>query len=320
MPLLTNNRERLTPKSLSIFRDYLEYQRNLSDHTIRAYTKDLEEFNTFLTTLEAPPILETAAIVHARLFLAHLKQHGLCNSSIARKISTLRTFYKYLCREDRSASNPFTAIRTPRRQKRLPHFLTEDEVTRLLNAPQGDTFQTYRDRAILETLYSSGMRVSELVALNVCDLDLISDILKARGKGKKERLLPIGSHASRALELYLRAARSVFGGTPHNDEGLFVNRFGRRMTDRSVRRLLDKYIALVGLSARTSPHTLRHSFATHMLDRGADLRSVQELLGHASLSTTQIYTHVTTQRLKAAYDKAHPRARQATAPAMEDSA
>ncbi|OQA42629.1 MAG: Tyrosine recombinase XerD [Candidatus Omnitrophica bacterium ADurb.Bin314] len=203
--------------------------------------------------------------------------------------------------------NPAVGISTPRKEKRLPDFLNPDEVTKLLDAPNKPTWEEKRDKSILEMLYSSGLRVSELVGLNHDDCDLFGGVLRVRGKGKKERIVPVGQVALNCLKSYLdeKPPKDL---APAFKKPLFVSRLGGRLTDRSVRRMILKYVKRTGLGKEVSPHMFRHSFATHMLDRGADLRSVQELLGHASLSTTQIYTHVTTQRLKDAYTAAHPRA------------
>ena len=224
--------------------------------------------------------------------------------TIARKLSCLRSFFQFLCREETLEHNPAVAVPTPRLEKRLPSFLDERQMIRLLAAPSTKKWQGRRDRAVLEALYSTGMRVSELTGLNRDDLDEISETVLVRGKGKKERICPIGKTALRAIRGYLECRPKKLR-TPY---ALFVSQKGTRLTVRQVDRLLVGYVHAAGLPASISPHSLRHSFATHLLDRGADLRSVQELLGHASLSTTQIYTHITPQRLKKIYDQAHPRA------------
>ena len=214
-----------------------------------------------------------------------------------------------MARENHLPTNPVLGISTPKREKKLPQFLDLTEVTNLLEAPTGQTWEAKRDRSILETLYSSGIRVSELVGLNGGDVDLFGSLLKVRGKGKKERIVPVGEKAILALRIYLEALPPVLRKKSEGLQSpLYLNRSGDRLTDRSVRRLIVKYAQRVSLKSGISPHTLRHTFATHLLDRGADLRSVQELLGHANLSTTQIYTHVTTRRLQEAYVQAHPRA------------
>ena len=287
------------------FFDYLEAGRGASPHTIKNYGTDLREFFAFLN---AKPLSEVDTLV-IRSFLAHLKSHGSSKATLSRKLAALRSFFKYLARENHLKINPVLGISTPKREKKLPHFLDLNEVTHLLEAPSGENWESKRDRSILETLYSSGVRVSELVGLNRGDVDLLSGLLKIRGKGKKERIVPIGEKALRAIRDYLEAIpqplRQKDGGA---NGAVFLNRSGGRLTDRSIRRLTLKYARQISLKTGISPHTLRHTFATHMLDRGADLRSVQELLGHVNLSTTQIYTHVTTRRLQEAYTRAHPRA------------
>jgi integrase/recombinase XerC len=252
-----------------------------------------------------------------RRFLAVLRDRGYSKSSVARKLATLRSFYKWMVRGGHLATNPLTAIRTPKQERRLPKFLDVEQIQKLLDAPTDATLLGARDKAMLETLYSTGMRVSELVALNINDVDFFGEVVRVSGKGKKQRLSPVGPQALRSLQIYL-AKRQADPRRPLFDAvALFINKHGKRISTRSVRRKLDKYLDQVGLSREISPHTLRHSFATHMLNNGADLRSVQELLGHQSISTTQIYTHLTTNRLKEVYDAAHPRAFNAPAPAEE---
>ena len=239
-----------------------------------------------------------------RQFVAQLSASGVSKRTIARRLSCLRSFFRFLCREGTLEQNPAAAIPTPRLEKRLPSFLDEWQIGRLLDAPSGEKWQGVRDRALLETLYSTGIRVSELVGLNLDDVDEISGTVIVRGKGKKERLCPIGQTALSAINRY-RAKRPK---KLHVAYALFVSQKDTRLTVRQVDRLVARYVKLAQLPSSISPHSLRHSFATHLLERGADLRSVQELLGHASLSTTQIYTHVTAKRLKKVYDQAHPRA------------
>ena len=285
---------------------YLDAGRGASPHTLRNYGVDLREFQAFLNgrgLSEIDPLV-------IRSFLAHLKSRGHSKATLSRKLAALRSFFKYLMRENRIASNPVLGISSPKKEKKLPRFLDLTEVTHLLEAPSEKHWEGRRDRSILETLYSSGVRVSELVGLSRGDADLLSGLLKIRGKGKKERMVPIGEKALHAVRDYLGSIPQRFSKTGDgNQTPLFLNRFGSRLTDRSVRRLIVKYARQISLKQGISPHTLRHTFATHLLDRGADLRSVQELLGHANLSTTQIYTHVTTRRLQEAYVAAHPRAR-----------
>lgn len=286
------------------FFNYLEAGRGASPHTIKNYGVDLREFFGFLNgkkLAEVDPLL-------IRSFLAHLKSRGHSKSTLSRKLAALRSFFKFLARENQLHSNPVLGISTPKRDKKLPHFLDLNEVTNLLEAPACQTWEGKRDRSILETLYSSGLRVGELVGLNRGDIDLFGGLVKVRGKGKKERIVPVGEKALHAIRDYLESLSARPKGDGQ-EAPLFLNRSGTRLTDRSIRRILLKYAKKISLKKGVSPHTLRHTFATHMLDRGADLRSVQELLGHANLSTTQIYTHVTTRRLQEAYREAHPRAR-----------
>lgn len=285
---------------------YLEAGRGASPHTIRNYGADLREFLNFLN---GKHLSEVDPLV-IRSFLAHLKTRGHSRATLSRKLASLRSFFKYLARESHLKSNPVLGIASPKKEKKLPRFLDLGEVTHLLEAPSTVSWEGKRDRSILETLYSSGVRVSELVGLNRTDADLISGLLKIRGKGKKERIVPVGEKALTAMRGYLEAIPSRLRKKEDGSQSaLFLNRSGSRLTDRSVRRLIVKYARQISLKQGISPHTLRHTFATHLLDRGADLRSVQELLGHANLSTTQIYTHVTTRRLQEAYAMAHPRAR-----------
>lgn len=283
------------------FLKFLEIEKNSSPHTIKNYRSDLVEFFKFI----GKNSLKDINYLEIRKFLAYLKEKEFLKTTVSRKLACLKSFFKYLTRERLLTTNPASGIQTPKRDRRLPSFLEIKEVEHLIEAAKGDKWETKRDLAILETLYSSGIRVSELVGLNEEDVDLLSHLIKVRGKGKKERIVPIGSCAVNAIKSYVDSApldlekRSV---------PLLINRRKTRLTDRSVRRIILKYAGLAALKKGISPHTLRHSFATHLLDSGADLRSVQELLGHAHLSTTQIYTHVSAKRLREAYDQAHPRA------------
>ncbi|MDP8230693.1 MAG: tyrosine recombinase XerC [Candidatus Gorgyraea atricola] len=283
------------------FMTYLRIEKNASQHTITNYQIDLKEFDGSIKE----KALEKISHVDVRLFLARMKEKSFSKRSVARKMACLRSFFRFLCREGYIKANPATGLQTPKLEKRLPIFLDIDQVVMLIESPDTSDVYGVRDRAILETLYSSGIRVSELVSLNRDRVDFISGVLKVYGKGKKERLAPVGDRALRAMRNYLEKLGS---SSIKDKKAVFVNKSGRRMSDRAVRRVIDKYIRKTSLSEKISPHSLRHSFATHLLDRGADLRSVQELLGHANLSTTQIYTHVTTERLKSIYDKVHPRA------------
>ncbi len=290
------------------FLRHLDDSRHYSAHTLRAYARDLEGFAEFLRG--SPGGLDAARVsrLDIRAWLARLGESGASKRTIARKLSSLRSLYRFLLARRYVDTDPCAGIRTPRFARHLPKFLGEEAVSGLLQAPQGLDLMAARDRAILEVLYGSGLRVGELVSLNVRDIDRIGEVVKARGKGKKERIAPIGRHAARAVEEYLAARRRTPGLVEQEPEALFLNRFGRRLSARSVSRILKKYLLMAGLPPDASPHALRHSFATHLLDRGADLRSVQELLGHENLSTTQVYTHITTTRLKQIYEKAHPRA------------
>lgn len=333
------------------FQTYLADERHFSPYTARCYGADLRQFIEHLATefsiemtpekerdafqkrsewaaartptsspvvATLPPTNVTQVICQAsadviRKFLAFLGEQEYSTATMARKIATLRSFYKWADRRGFADGNPMTLIRTPRQGKRLPKAITIDQVEKLLAAPGDADTLGRRDRAMLETLYSTGLRVSELVGLNYEDLDVAGEALKVRGKGRKERIVPLGSHALDAVQRYMAMAKTDprfanSWGEAKPTAPLFVNKHGGRLSSRSVRRKLDKYLKQVGLDPTISPHTLRHSFATHLLDNGADLRSVQELLGHQSLSTTQVYTHLTTQRMQDAYNKAHPRA------------
>ena len=283
------------------FISYLQIEKNYSDHTVTNYKIDLREFSG---SIKDKPI-EQVTHVDVRLFLARLKEKNFSKRSVARKMACLRSFFKFLYREGHIKANPAASLSTPKIDKKLPLFMNASDVVKLLESPDASDDMGLRDRAILETLYSTGIRVSELVGLNKEDVDFISGVLKVYGKGKKERLVPVGDKALRAIRAYFEK----IGVTEINErKPVFLNKSRRRVSDRAVRRIVEKYIRKTSLNKNISPHSLRHSFATHMLDGGADLRSVQELLGHANLSTTQIYTHVTTERLKAIYEKVHPRA------------
>ena len=282
---------------LEKFISYLEIEKNYSPHTVLNYRIDLE---VFLKFIDKTP-LEKVDYLFLRKFLAQLRTQHYRARTLTRKLSSLRSFFKFLHREGFVKENPAILLMSPKLDKTLPKFLSEDEIVKFIEAASIKSASGKRDRAILETLYSTGIRVSELVSLSVSDVDLISNIAKVSGKGKKERIVPIGDKALDAIRDYLQDRH-------HNSRALFLNKNGTRLTDRSVRNIVNKHITAACLTQKISPHVLRHSFATHMLNRGADLRSVQELLGHINLSTTQIYTHVTTDRLKEVYNKAHPRA------------
>ena len=292
------------------FQKYLEVERNASPLTLKSYREDLTHLAGYLTEsrgeLPDPAQLTT---VELRGFVSTLHEAGYAKTTIARRLATLRSFFRFGQRDGWATANPAKPLRNPRQPRSLPHFLSTDELGRLLEAPPATNPQGLRDRAILETAYSAGLRVSELVGLNDDDIDRAGCVVRVRGKGKRERLAPLGSFALTALRHYLTVRQVHERDAKNPSRQVFVNRFGRRLSTRGVARLLEKYLRQTGLDQRTTPHTLRHSFATHLLDRGADIRSVQELLGHKSLVTTQIYTHVSTAGLRAAYEKAHPRAK-----------
>lgn len=289
------------------FLRHLSTERNLSPHTVRAYGGDLDRFIEFVGG-QGKLLTPEVNVALVRRFLSKLHTEAYQKSSMARMLACLRTFYDYFLRRGGVDVNPVRQVRTPRLDKKLPSFLDEEEIRRLLEATTGDSFTDRRDRALLETLYGGGLRVSEATGLDLADLQLDQGFALIRGKGGKERLAPLGGGATRSIEEYLpeRAVRTqkLMSGV----DALFINKNGTRLNVRSVRRILNLRAAVAGLRKAVTPHTLRHSFATHLLNRGADLRAVQELLGHANLTTTQIYTHVTTHRLKEVYDQAHPRA------------
>ncbi|MGA7617493.1 MAG: tyrosine recombinase XerC [Thermoanaerobaculia bacterium] len=296
------------------FLDYLTYERNVSANTVEAYRDDLDSLFRFLledywnTTRDA---LDLTKIDHLaiRAWLAHLAKRKLARSSIARHLSATRMFFRFLVREGIATANPARAVATPKREKHLPAVLQVSEITILLEQPDTSRALGRRDRAWLELLYASGLRVSELVGIDLDDLELRSRLVKVRGKGAKERIVPFGSKAGAALKEWLAVRPEIVTGKEESEEiPLFVNHRGGRITTRSIRRLLDRYVRRAALRSGISPHTLRHSFATHLLTAGADLRSIQELLGHVSLSTTQKYTHLNDWQLIEVYRKAHPRA------------
>src|SRR5882672_5688866 len=334
-------------QAIDKFLTYLQSVKNSSPHTISNYGKDLNQFLTYLTPPEAKP-LSLVSIYHSviREFVGHLHEQGLEKSSIARKLAALRSFFKYCVREGMLKDNPARLVPTPKLPKRIPSVLSAEEMNGFLNqiagigphpetlgkkknaivkvgrkVPRGNAdvegLLVKRDRAILELLYAAGLRVSELTGLNLVDMDIKDRILRVRGKGNKERIVPYGSKAEEALEAYwpvrerllLRnlSAHPKRGGSPHT-EAIFLNYSGRRLTQRSVGRIVKKYVRLVNVNWDLHPHSLRHAFATHLLADGADLRAIQELLGHQSLSTTQKYTHASIRQLMDIYDKAHPHA------------
>ncbi len=326
------------------FLNYLIYEKHFSEHTAKCYGADLIQFGGFLasssagssdgqggspggesnpwsseygqpttsvateTSVSVKEIILAVETDTIRRYMASLGAQEYSKSTMARKLATLRSFYKFLVRRNFIDANPVNPVKTPKQEKKLPRFLEYEEVRRLLSAPDTDNWLGARDKAIMEVLYSTGMRVSEVVALNMDDVDFLGEIIHVRGKGKKERIAPTGSSALQSIQHYIEFRnRRMQNDSNFDGKVLFANKHGKRLSVRSVRRKMDKYLALAGLDPDISPHTLRHSFATHMLNNGADLRSVQELLGHQSLSTTQVYTHLTTSKIKEVYDASHPR-------------
>ena len=291
------------------FLNFLKVERNSSALTIKSYKDDVDHLQEFFEEqygrIPEPRDIDVSQL---RTYVAYLHESGYARSTVARRLACLRSFFRYCNREGICETNPAKPLRTPRAGRKLPHFLTTEEVGRLLLTPPANKNDGLRDRAILETMYSAGLRVAEVVALDVSDLDRSAGILRVLGKGRKERIAPVGSYALKAINQWLEVRRPDTSADSADQAALFLNRFGRRLTTRSIGRMLEKHIKIAGLSSQTSPHTLRHSFATHLLDGGADLRSVQELLGHKSLTTTQIYTHVSTRRLRETYEAAHPHA------------
>jgi len=302
---------------LDRFITHAKVERNFSRHPLVSYRADLESFINFLKR-DGIYSLDKVDRLEVRKFLAYLARKNFEKSTIARKLSSLRSFFKFLAQEKIIAQNPTIYIPTPRRMKKVPSFLDLDEVSLLLELPDSRTLLGLRDRAVLETLYGSGLRVSELVNLSIRDVDFLGGMIKVKGKGAKERLVPIGQIGLGSIERYLGMRRVLekedsskirsLENLYYSNEPLFLNRQGARLGGQSVNRLLNKYIRRASIKKGISPHTLRHTFATHLLDAGCDLRAVQEMLGHAALSTTQIYTHVTTERLKKVYKRYHPRA------------
>jgi tyrosine recombinase XerC len=289
---------------------YLEAEKNASPHTVRNYKDDLLDFLYFLKKKKVDPLSETEVDRHVlRDYLSELVGRGIAKASIARKLSAIRSFFRYLVREKIIAKNPIEQVSSPKLDRRLPSFLTQEEMEKLLNAPDLTTPLGQRDRALLELLYASGLRVSELVGLTLEQIDLESNEIRVWGKGSKERMVLMGQPAAEALKDYIKEGRARLRGEKKT-KALFLDRYGQRLTERSVQRLLNQYAKKAGIGKRVHPHLLRHTFATHLLDGGADLRVVQELLGHARLTSTQIYTHVTKGQARKVYLAAHPLARE----------
>ncbi|HUE82329.1 MAG TPA: tyrosine recombinase XerC [Pyrinomonadaceae bacterium] len=298
---------------LDQFLEHLRYERNVSAHTLRNYKSDLEQFFSYLSPNTDVQYPEIGQIDHLtiREWLGTLHSQNKKKSSVARKLAALRTFFQFLLREGIVELNPAKLVSTPRLEKRLPKHLSIEDAIRFIETPDIETDLGKRDRAILELLYATGVRVSELTTLSIGDIDFRQRLIRVTGKRRKERIVPFGEPALRALEAYLSVRDRFLAQAPiskRDSEAVFLNYQGTRITTRSVGRMVEKYIRICAGMHDISPHALRHSFATHLLDSGADLRDIQELLGHARLSTTQIYTHVSMEKLIEVYDKAHPKA------------
>lgn len=300
----------LVNDALEKFNRYLISEKNASQHTINNYLKDLDAFFVFCAednnSLKEVYKVQSLTHITVRAFLGQLLAAGYSKRSVARKLASIKSLYKFLIREGIIILNPLSNVHTPKADKKLPKFLYPAELEELLNIPENNTPKGQRDKAIFEVLYASGMRVTELVSIDIEDIDLDLGYARVTGKGNKERIVPLGSFAVDSLINYIHNSRPKL--LLNNEKALFVNLRGKRLTDRGIRSILDKYLSELSLRTKISPHTLRHTFATHLLEGGADLRAVQEFLGHSRLSTTQIYTHLTKGRLKGIYDKAHPRA------------
>lgn len=300
-------------KLIEQFLEHLRYERNVSAHTLRNYASDLEQFTQFLTSDKkraTPPVSEIDHLT-IREWMAELHTSHKSKSSIARKLAALRTFFQFLVREEMLELNPAKLVSTPRLEKKLPKHLSVEEAIRFIESPDQATDLGKRDRAMLELMYATGVRVAELTTLNLNDVDFGNQLVRVTGKRRKQRIVPFGDPAGTAIRDYLGVRDKFLFNAPiskRDDQALFLNYQGTRITTRSVGRMVEKYIRICAGMHNISPHALRHSFATHLLDNGADLRDIQELLGHARLSTTQVYTHVSMEKLIEVYDKAHPKA------------
>jgi integrase/recombinase XerC len=300
-------------KLIEQFLEHLRYERNVSAHTLRNYQSDLEQFLEFLTADEKRKAPEISEIDHLtiREWLATLHTAHKSKSSIARKLAALRTFFQFLVREGMLELNPAKLVATPKLEKKLPNHLSIEEAVRFIESPDPESDLGKRDRAMLELMYATGVRVAELTTLNLPDVDFRNQLVRVTGKRRKQRIVPFGDPAGAAIGNYLLVREKFLMNAPlskRDDAALFLNYQGTRITTRSVGRMVEKYIRICAGMHNISPHALRHSFATHLLDSGADLRDIQELLGHARLSTTQVYTHVSMEKLIEVYDKAHPKA------------
>ncbi|MDR0609489.1 MAG: tyrosine recombinase [Planctomycetaceae bacterium] len=321
-------------QSTARFLQYLRVERNVSELTLKSYQEDFDALSEYLYDLFDKRIPHPSEITTLQLrgYVAAMHEAGYAKASIARRLASLRSFFKFGMRDGWVTENPAKPLRNPRGNRKLPYFLSTKEIGQLLSAPPSFDPFGVRDRAVLETMYSAGVRVGELVTMNLGDLSLAEGLVRVRGKGRKERFAPLGSYAVKAIQKWFRYRKELLIGNidalgrhrpkprpskaakrnlklNSGDQPLFLTKLAGRMSTRSIARMLEKYLKLKGLDSRTTPHTLRHSFATHLLDRGADIRSVQELLGHKSLVTTQIYTHLSTANLLEIYEKAHPRAK-----------
>jgi len=286
---------------LKKFLDYLSLQKNCSSNTLRGYRRDIFQFINFL---KKNKINSFKSISYQDLlsYLGYLRNYGYSETTIGRKVASLKSFFKFLSARKIIKSNPVALLSSPKKPDRLPDFLTLEEVEKILNIPSEKNWQSLRNKAILELLYSTGIRVGELTSLKIGDIDFFQELIKVKGKGKKERIVPIGRYALKALIEYIERRPNK------KEKNVFLNKYGKPLSERSVERIIDKFSKKAGIGKKITPHTFRHTFATHMLDRGADLRTVQELLGHERITTTQIYTHLTVEKLKEFYNKTHPRA------------
>ncbi len=302
-------------KFIKEFKNYLVAEKSASPHTLNSYLKDISQFEEFLKASghggeTAEPEITSIDRLAVRSYLGFLYEKKLSAASMRRKLSTLSSFFRFLCREGHLKNNVVKSIPAPKMQNKLPTFLSVDEMFRLIDLPQGNGFLIVRDRAMLELFYNTGLRISELVSTKIGDIDFATQTVKVLGKGNKERLLPFGQKCVQALKNYKKARADKIESTKTNTDSLFLNYRGKGITTRGVRKIIGKYVTSGNFPGKVSPHSIRHSFATHLLDSGADLRSIQELLGHASLSTTQKYTHLTIDKLVETYDQAHPRAKE----------
>ena len=290
-------------KEISQFLAFLKHEKNASPHTIAAYERDLRQLASYLE--ERRVELREVDNVILRGFLATLQEKKNKKSTIARKLAAVRSFFQFCMKKKWVEDNPAKIVATPKQEEHVPTFLSEDEMAKILDLPQSRQPLDLRDRAVLELLYATGIRVSELVGISLNDVNFSERLIRVRGKGKKERIVPFGRKAEESMAFYIRARHQINKGGI--EEALFLNYRGERLTSRSVERIVDKYIHLTALRRKISPHSLRHSFASHLLSRGADLRVIQELLGHESLATTQKYTHIDLKQLLDVYKKSHPR-------------